>query len=104
MEDLIKKIIKVDKEARRKTEQSKKDLAESKIAIEERKKELEEHYNDSVEEIITLTTQEEEQKVAELKAALDEKFIKADQQLDKTFAENKDRWVNELYERVINNS
>ena len=41
MEQLIKQIIEVDKQARKKTEQSKEQLAQSKIAIAQRVKELE---------------------------------------------------------------
>ena len=102
MEDLIRKIIEVDKQARKKTELSKEQLAKSKIAIEQRKKELEEHFNDSVEEIIQLTTEEENEKVEKLKAEINEKFIKADKELEKTFAQNKDKWVEELVNRTIN--
>ena len=101
MEELIKKIIQVDKEARKKTDQSKQQLADSKIAIEQRKKELEEQYNNSVNEIIELTTQEEEERVTALKAEIDEKFNNANAALEKTFLDNKQAWVDELVKRAI---
>ncbi|MBQ3431306.1 MAG: hypothetical protein IJG23_00825 [Clostridia bacterium] len=101
MEQLIKQIIEVDKQARKKTEQSKEQLAQSKIAIAQRVKELETQYNKSVEEIIELTTQEELQKVQTKKAALDAKYAEANTVLDRTFLVHKDEWAKELADRVI---
>ena len=51
MEQLIKTIIDVDKKARKMTDESKKQLAESKIAIAQRVEELDKKYEESVEEI-----------------------------------------------------
>ena len=100
MEQLIKQIIKVDKQARKKTAQSKEQLAQSKIAIAERVKELEEQYNRSIEEIIELTTQEELEKVQTKKAALDSKYAEANAVLDRTFLMHKDEWAKELAQRA----
>lgn len=101
MEELIRKIIKVDKEARKRTEESQRQLAASKIKIAERKKELEEKYSASVEEIIELTTEEEKEKAETLMAQTDEKFARADAKLEETFAAGREKWVEELYRRVI---
>ena len=96
MEQLIKQIIEVDKQARKKTDESKQQLAESKIAIAQRVKELEQMYNRSVEEIIALTTQEEDEKMLKQKAQIEEKYAAANRHLDAIYAERKDEWVKEL--------
>ena len=101
MEDLIKKIIEVDKQARKKTEESQKQLADSKIAIEQRKIELEQHYNESVDEIIELTTQQENEKVLARKAEIAQNFAAADKKLANDFEANKERWVEELVQRAL---
>ena len=101
MEQLIKKIIEVDKKARKRTEESKQQLAESKIAIAQRVEELEKQYNESVEEIITLTTEEENEKVLAKKAALDEKYARAESALEQTYEQHKGQWVKELVERSV---
>lgn len=104
MEQLIKKIIAVDKQARGRTEQSKEQLAQSKIIIAQRVKELEEQYDKSVKEIIDLTTEEEAQNVETQKAEIDRKFAEANRQLDETYAQHKDQWADEMYHRALGQS
>ena len=101
MEELIKKIIKVDKEARNRTRNSQQKLADCKIRIEERTKEIEQQYEQSVQEIIELTTEEEKEKIAALKADIDNKYAAANKSLDSAFALNKDKWVEELVKRTV---
>ncbi|MBE6818833.1 MAG: hypothetical protein E7517_06735 [Ruminococcaceae bacterium] len=101
MEQLIKTIIDVDKKARKMTDESKKQLAESKIAIAQRVEELDKKYEESVEEIIALTTEDETRKVEERKAQIDTDYARANQSLDNYYEEHKDQWVKELVERTI---
>lgn len=101
MEELIKTIIEVDKKARKITDESKKQLAESKIAIEQKVKEIDNMYQQSVEEIIELTTEDENASIETQKAEIDEEFKSANEQLDQTFKDNKDEWVNEIVKRAL---
>ncbi|MBQ6381444.1 MAG: hypothetical protein IJJ41_07605 [Clostridia bacterium] len=101
MEELIKTIIDVDKKARKMTDESKKQLAESKIAIAQRIEELDKKYEQSVEEIIALTTEDESQKVEELIAKIDSDYEKANQALDTYYDSHKEQWVKELVKRTI---
>lgn len=101
MEELIKTIIDVDKKARNMADESKKQLIESKIAIEQRVKELEEQYDKSVDEIIELTTEDENQKIKEQMAKIDEQYKSANDALDKKFEQNKEKLVQTLIERSL---
>ena len=101
MEQLIKTIIDVDKKARKMTDESKKQLAESKIAIAQRVEELYKKYEESVEEIIALTTEDETRKVEERKAQIDTDYARANQSLDAYYEAHKEQWVKELVERTI---
>ena len=101
MEQLIKTIIDVDKKARKMTDQSKKQLAESTAAIAKRIEELDKKYEESVEEIIALTTEDEAQKVEELLAKIDADYSKANQNLDAYYEAHKDQWVDTLVERTL---
>ena len=101
MEQLIKQIIEVDKQARTKTEESKKQLAESKLAIAQRVSELEQMYNQSVEEIIALTTQEENEKVQQQKQEIETRFAAANERLDASYRAHKEEWIKEIVARTI---
>lgn len=101
MEQLIKTIIDVDKKARKMTDESKKQLAESSIAIAKRVEELDKKYDESVKEIIALTTEDETQKAEEMMAKIDTDYAKANQSLDAYYEAHKDQWVDMLVERTL---
>lgn len=101
LEELIKTIIEVDKKARKMTDESKKQLEESKTAIENRVKELDKQYEDSAEEIIQLTTEDESISIKQQEADIDDEFKSANEQLDKTFADNREKWVKEIVGRAL---
>ena len=101
MEELIRTIIEVDKKARKMTDKSRKQLEDSKAAIDKRVKELEKQYEVSVEEIIELTTEDENENIATQKRLIDEKYSLAEKKINKAYEEHKDEWVKEIVKRTL---
>lgn len=101
MEELIKSVLKVDKKAREMTEKSRQRLEQSASAIEARIKQLEKQYEESAEEIIELTTEDESERIIAAKNEIDARFKSADEYLDKVYNENKEKWVEEIAKNAI---
>ncbi len=102
MEQLIGRLIEIDKQARARVSKAKKERAKALETVDERRKEMEQSYQDALDTLIA-----EEQKRAEdaREAALSE--IEENKRslvsgLDALYEANADRWVDAIVERVLN--
>lgn len=101
MEDMIKRIIEMDRQARRITEQAQSAKLNSTAAIEKKKQKLRQEY------LAQARAQVEQNNLAEQNAAardwekIQEQYRRRAQQLDEKFAANREKWVEELFERTV---
>ena len=101
MEDMIKRIVEMDRQARQITEQAQSAKLNSTAAIEKKKQKLRDEY------FVQAQAQVEQNNEAEQAAAktdwekIQQQYSRRAQKLDEKFAANREKWVNELFERTI---
>lgn len=102
MEDMIKRIIEMDRQARQITEQAQSAKLNSAAAIEKKKQKLRDGY------LAQARAQVEQNNEAEQDAAdrdwdeIRQKYSLLTQKLDAQFAANREEWVERLFERTLN--
>lgn len=100
MQDMIKRIVDMDKRARELTEQAKLRRAGSVEAAERKKEEVRQNYIALARKRIDVIERSEMRDAQDDWKKIEARHAQIAEQLDKTYAENKDRWIDELVERV----
>ncbi len=101
MENMLKKIILADKTAQETVEKSEEQRRNVEEKIAEAKEKFEKKYDDET-QIKIYELKEEKQKKLEIENKINsEKTEKQMKELDNVYAENKDKWVKSIVERVI---
>ena len=104
MQNLIKKILEMDEEARKVTDKAKKEKEMSQQVIEKESEEIHKKYILDVNEKIQLKRKEAQSIIEK-----EEKRIKSEQKiisdkLDSDYKNNGDKWVNNIVNEVLKNS
>ncbi|MGI6260847.1 MAG: hypothetical protein ACOYJR_03300 [Acutalibacteraceae bacterium] len=101
MEDMIKRIIEMDRQARQITEQAQSAKLNSTAAIEKKKQRLRDEY------LAQARAQVEQNNETEQNAAnrdwdqIQQRYSRRAQKLDEQFAANREKWVAQLFERTL---
>ena len=101
MEDMIKRIIEMDRQARRMTEQAQSAKLNSAAAIEKKKQKLRDEY------LAQARAQVEQNNEAEQDAAtrdwdrIQQRYSQQAQKLDEQFAAHREEWVAQLFKRTL---
>ena len=101
MEDMISKILDMDKKARDLTDAAVQSKVNYENEIIHTKEKIKNDYIERANERIKINTRLAQKTADEKLAALEEKNAAIIDHLDKENKENRDRWVNEIVQRVI---
>ena len=101
MQDIIQKIIEIDRKAQKMTEEALALKSEAEASIESDKKALRDKYIVKARRRIEMNTQTEAQFLAESLKVIDEKYGEISKELEETYEREHDKWVDELFNKVI---
>lgn len=101
MEDVIKTIIALDESARRKVDEVKNRRVLASQDIDEQRRRLKEEYDVKVEKAVNAEREKREREEKKALAVFDGNNEEISARLLKQYAENEERWVEELVKRVI---
>lgn len=101
MQDIIKKIIEIDKTAQKMTSDALALKEEAQLSIEQDKKELREKYIQRAKRRIDVTAQTEEKFLEEALDEIKQRYDGVAAKLNESFELNHKRWAEEIYQRVI---
>lgn len=101
MQDIIKKIIEIDKKAQKMTEDALAEKNKAEKSIENDKKALREKYLTRARHRIDLTAQTEEKFLQESLQDISKKYENAGVKLQGIYNDQHEKWVSEIYTRVI---
>ncbi len=102
MEDMISKIVDMDKKARDITDEAQKSKIDYENQIIRTKEKIKNDYLERAKKRIEINRQTAQKKAEEQLQLLEEKNGAIIENLDKTYSENCDNWVNTIVDRVIN--
>lgn len=100
MQDMIKRIVDMDKRARELTEEARSRRAGSTEAVARKKEEVRKNYIDLAQKRIEAIERSEMRDAQEYWEEIEAKHAGIADRLDLAYEENKDEWVSELVERV----
>lgn len=100
MQDMIKRIVDMDKRARELTEEARSRRAGSTEAVARKKEEVRKNYIDLAQKRIEAIERSEMRDAQENWKDIEAKHAGIAEKLDRTYEEKKDQWVSELVERV----
>jgi hypothetical protein len=101
MQDIIQKIIEIDQRAQKMTDDALALKAEAEASIESDKKALRENYIEKARKRISVTAETEQKFLSETLDEITKKYAAVSQKLEGVYERDHDRWVNELYNKVI---
>jgi hypothetical protein len=101
MQDIIQKIIEVDKAAQKMTDEALALKAETEASIESDKKALRERYIERARRRIAITNETEDKFLAEALDDISKKYADISTKLESVYSSEHVRWVDELYDKVI---
>lgn len=101
MQDIIKKIIEIDRMAQKITDDTIALRKEAEASIEADKQELREKYIEKARHRIGIMTETEENFLKEALATIDKRHTDVAADLNSVYEQNRQGWVNEIYTRVI---
>jgi len=101
MENMIKRIVEMDRQARQITEQAQSAKLNSAAAIEKKKQKLRDEYLAQARAQVEQNNHAEQAAAVEDWEKIQQKYSRRAQQLDEKIAANREKWVNELFERTI---
>ncbi len=102
MQDMLKKIIEMDEQARQVKEQAKKEKAATEQEIIEIKQKIYDDYITRAKDRVRKNLEIDKANADKEWEATQEKHKSISQKLDSTFEENHDNWVDSIVSRVIN--
>lgn len=101
MEDMIRRIVEMDQEARRITEQAQAAKLSSTAAIEKKKQKLRDEYLAQA-RVQVEQNNETEQHAADLEwQMIQQQYAERTKMLDEKFSENREKWIDELFARTV---
>jgi hypothetical protein len=101
LEDMISKILDMDKKARDLTDAAVQSKVDYEKEIIRTKEKIKNDYLERANERIKINTRSAQKDADEKLAALEKKNAVVIDHLDSEYKENRDRWVNEIVQRVI---
>jgi hypothetical protein len=101
MQDIIQKIIEIDHMAQKMTDDALALKSEAEAYIENDKKAMREKYIEKAHDRIKLTAETEQSFLTEALDDINKKYAAVSQKLDRVYESEHDRWVGELYNKVI---
>ena len=101
MQDIIQKIIEIDRRAQKMTADALALKHEAEVSIESDKKALREKYIAKARHRIAVTAETEQKFLDESLADIEKKYGAIAERLDAVYAANGSKWVDDLYHRVI---
>ena len=101
MEDMISKIVDMDKKARSLTDEVKQSKIDYEKQVIRTKETIKNNFLEKAKERIKINEQTIQKKADEELALIEEKNAAIIKALDDNCSANKDRWVNEIVERVV---
>lgn len=101
MQDIIQKIIEIDRRAQKMTADARAMRDEAASSIESDKKRLRDKYIAEARHRIEITDGTERKLLDETLTEIRQKYAAVSQRLDKLAQEQNDKWVDDLYHRVI---
>lgn len=101
MQDIIKKIIEIDRMAQKMTDDALALKAEAEASVEEDKKKLREKYIERARRRIQITVETENGFLKETLEDISKKYDAMSVKLGGLYETGKDKWVDEIYNRVI---
>ncbi len=101
MEDMIAKIVDMDKKARSLTNEVKQSKIDYERQVIQTKETIKNNFLEKAKERIKINEQAIQKKADEEIARIEEKNAAIIKSLDDTYSANKDKWVNELVLRVV---
>lgn len=101
MEDVIKNIIALDEDARRRVEKAKNRRVLASRDIDEQKQAIKDEYDAKIKKAIESERARREMDERKVLEAFDSENEEISVRLDKQCGENRERWVEELVKRVI---
>ena len=102
MEEMIAKIVEMDKKAREMNEKAQKTKLNDENEVLLTKEKIKTDYLERANKRISINQQTAQKRADEKLAGITEKNQAVIEKLEKSYAENGDKWVNEIVERVIN--
>lgn len=103
MENMINRILEMDKKARDMQAQAEESRAQSILEIEDRKKELYNQYDESLKEIIEMTNVQQQETLLEGKKQQDMQTDDLLQVMNQTYDTQKDAWIEKITKAIIQN-
>lgn len=101
MEDMISKIVDMDKKARDLTKEAQQSKVDYEKQIIQKKEKIKTDFLERAKERVKINKQTAQKKADEQLVLIEEKNAAIIDTLDKTYAEHKDEWVNEIVARVV---
>lgn len=101
MQDIIKKIIEIDKMAQKLTDEAFNLKKEAEISIENDKKLLREQYIEKARRRIALNNEKEQEFLKQSLLEIEKKHQETELRLKNIDSENRKKWVEDLYNRVL---
>lgn len=101
MQDLLKKIIEMDEQARRIEQQAKSEKEKSEAEVEQLREKIYSDYIERAKERVEKNISIDETHAEEKIAAYAESAEKAKADMSALYAENKDKWVSEIVSRTL---
>lgn len=101
MQDMIAQIVEMDEKARRMTEQAQQDKLHAEQEIAKRREQIEKEYLDRARERLRKNEHTEREMAMQTLNDTESKNAETAARLDAQYEENAQRWVQQLFERVI---
>lgn len=101
MQDIIQKIIEIDHMAQKLTDEALALKSEAEASIESDKKALRDNYIEKARNRMKLTAETEQNFLKEALEDINKKYAAVSQKLERVYESEHDRWVSELYNKVI---
>lgn len=101
MEDMIKKIVDIDKNARTLNDETQRENIDIVEQIAQRRKEIQEEYLSRARRRIELIREEEQAKADAILQTSKTSFARKSEALKKIYKENGDKWADTIFDRVI---
>ena len=102
MEEMIAKIVEMDKKAREMNEKAQKTKLSYENEVLLTKEKIKTDYLERANKRISINQQTAQKRADEKLAAINAKNQAVSESLEKAYAENGDKWVNEIVSRIIN--
>ncbi len=101
MEDMISKIVDMDKKARDMTDEAQQSKVDYEKEIIRTKEKIKNDYLSRAKERVKINSQTAQKKADDELAVIEKKNAAIIETLDKTYSENCDKWVDEIVSRVV---